>query len=175
MAEQAEQQAKAGQGETHPSLPADSMIILPVRQTVLFPGIVLPLAIGRKSSVAAAQEAVRGERMIGVMLQTDPAVEEPTGEQLGRVGTAARILRYVTAPDGTHHVIAQGVRRFRVIEFLPGYPFLVARVEEIGVSEVMTPEIEARLALVRTRAGEAVRLLGNAPPEVVATIANLDS
>jgi ATP-dependent Lon protease len=151
------------------------MIILPVRQTVLFPGIVLPLAIGRTSSIAAAQEAVRSERMIGVVLQTDPAAEEPKPEQLHRVGTAAQVLRYVTAPDGTHHVIAQGVRRFRVIEYLPGFPFLVARVEEIGVSEVMTPEIEARLALVRTRAGEAVQLLGNAPPEVVATIANLDS
>src|SRR5882757_5853846 len=175
MTEQGKQEAKAGQGEDQLSIPLDAMVILPVRQTVLFPGIVLPLAIGRKSSVAAAQEAVRGERMIGVMLQTDPAVEEPTGEQLGRVGTAAQILRYVTAPDGTHHVIAQGVRRFRVIEFLPGFPFLVARVDEIGVSEVMTPEIEARLGLVRSRAREAVQLLENVPPEVVATIANLDS
>jgi ATP-dependent Lon protease len=175
MAEQSEQQASAGQGGGLSPLPPDSMIILPVRQTVLFPGIVLPLAIGRTSSIAAAQEAVRSERMIGVVLQTDPAAEEPKPEQLHRVGTAAQVLRYVTAPDGTHHVIAQGVRRFRVIEFLPGLPFLVARVEEIGVSEVMTPEIEARLALVRTRAGEAVQLLGNVPPEVVATIANLDS
>ena len=84
MAEQTEQQAKTGQGEGHPPLPPDSMIILPVRQTVLFPGIVLPLAIGRKSSVAAAQDAVRGERMIGVMLQKDAAVEEPilAAEQL---------------------------------------------------------------------------------------------
>src|SRR6195256_639948 len=175
MAEQSEQQASAGQGGGLSPLPPDSIIILPVRQTVLFPGIVLPLAIGRTSSIAAAQEAVRSERMIGVVLQTDPAAEEPKPEQLHRVGTAAQVLRYVTAPDGTHHVIAQGVRRFRVIEFLPGLPFLVARVEEIGVSEVMTPEIEARLALVRTRAGEAVQLLGNVPPEVVATIANLDS
>src|SRR5712671_4939744 len=175
MAEQAEQQAKAGQGEGGLVIPADAMIILPVRQTVLFPGIVLPLAIGRKSSVAAAQEAVRGERMVGVVLQKDPAVDEPTAEQLHSVGTAAQILRYVTAPDGTHHVIAQGVRRFRVIEFLPGFPFLVARVDEIGVSEVMTPEIEARLGLVRSRAREAIELLENVPPEVAATIGNLDS
>jgi ATP-dependent Lon protease len=94
---------------------------------------------------------------------------------LRRVGTAAQILRYVTAPDGTHHVIAQGVRRFRVIEFLPDFPFPVARVEEIGVSEVMTPEIEARLGLVRTRAREAIQLLENVPPEVADTIANLES
>jgi ATP-dependent Lon protease len=175
MAEQAEQQAKAGQGEGGLVIPADAMIILPVRQTVLFPGIVLPLAIGRKSSVAAAQEAVRGERMVGVVLQKDPAVDEPTAEQLHSVGTAAQILRYVTAPDGTHHVIAQGVRRFRIIEFLSGYPFLVARVEEIGVVEVITPEIEARLGLVRSRAREAIELLENVPPEVAATIGNLDS
>src|SRR5260370_35782710 len=175
MAEQAEQQAKTGQGEGHSPLPPDAMIILPVRQTVLFPGIVLPLAIGRKSSVAAAQEAVRGERMIGVVLQTDPAVEEPTAEQLHRVGTAAQVLRYVTAPDGTHHVIAQGVRGFRVLEYLPGFPFLVARVEEIGIAEVMTPEIEARVGLVRTRAREAIELMPNVPMEVAATIENLDS
>jgi len=151
------------------------MILLPVRQTVLFPGIVLPLSIGRKSSIAAAQEAVRSQRMLGVILQTDPAVEEPTPEQLHRVGTAAQVLRYVTAPDGTHHVVAQGVRRFRVLEYLRGFPFLVARVEEIGIAEVMTPEIEARVGLVRTRAREAIELLPNVPMEVAATIENLDS
>ena len=137
MAEQLEA-ATAGQREQHPPIPADAMIVLPVRQTVLFPGIVLPLTVGRKSSIAAAQEAVRTERPLGVVLQKDPAVEEPTAEQLHSVGTAAQVLRYVTAPDGTHHVIAQGVRRFRVIEYLDGFPFLVARIEEIGIAEVMS-------------------------------------
>ena len=174
MAEQAEQ-LRAGQREAHPPLPPDAMIVLPVRQTVLFPGIVLPLAIGRKSSIAAAQEAVRTERMLGVVLQTDPTVEEPTPEQLHAVGTAAQVLRYITAPDGTHHVIAQGMRRFRAIEYLPGFPFLVARIEEIGIAEVMTPEIEARVRLVRDRAREAIQLLANVPAEVAATIENLDS
>jgi len=174
MAEQAEQKT-VDQGGGHPPIPPDGMILLPVRQTVLFPGIVLPLSIGRKSSIAAAQEAVRTQRMLGVILQTDPAVEEPTPEQLHRVGTAAQVLRYVTAPDGTHHVVAQGVRRFRVLEYLRGFPFLVARVEEIGIAEVMTPDIEARVGLVRTRAREAIELLPNVPMEVAATIENLDS
>src|SRR5256884_9273949 len=173
MADQAEQKTADQGGQ--PPLPPDSMILLPVRQTVLFPGIVLPLSIGRKSSIAAAQEAVRSQRMLGVILQTDPAVEEPTPEQLHRVGTAAQILRYVTAPDGTHHAVVQGVRRFRVIEQLPGFPFLVVRVEEIGVAEVITPEIEARIGLVRSRAREAIELLANVPPEVAGTIENLDS
>src|SRR5499426_1429310 len=174
MADQAEQKP-VDQGGGQVPLPPDGMILLPVRQTVLFPGIVLPLAIGRKSSIAAAQEAVRSQRMLGVLLQTDPAVEEPTPEQVHKVGTAAQVLRYVTAPDGTHHVVAQGVRRFRVIEYLRGFPFLVARVEEIGIAEVMTPDIEARVGLVRTRAREAIELLPNVPVEVAATIENLDS
>src|SRR5215510_1794919 len=167
MADQAEQKP-LDQGGGQVPLPPDGMILLPVRQTVLFPGIVLPLAIGRKSSIAAAQEAVRSQRMLGVILQIDPAVEEPTPEQLHKVGTAAQVLRYVTAPDGTHHVVAQGVRRFRVIEYLRGFPFLVARVEEIGIAEVMTPDIE-------TRAREAIELLPNVPVEVATTIENLDS
>src|SRR4051794_665655 len=174
MAEQSEQE-NADRSDAQPPLPADHMIILPVRQTVLFPGIVLPLAIGRKSSIAAAQEAVRTERPLGVVLQKDPAVEEPTAEQLHSVGTAAQVLRYVTAPDGTHHVIAQGVRRFRVIEYLDGFPFLVARIEEIGIAEVMTPDIEARVRLVKGRAQDVMQLLPNVPGEVAATIEQLDS
>src|SRR4030088_124897 len=121
---------QTGVGKTEP-LPNDSIIILPVRQTVLFPGTVLPLAIGRPSSIAAAQEAVRTERMLGVILQTDPALDDPKPEHLHRVGTSAPILRYVTGPDGTHHVICRGVRRFRVVELLAGYPYLVARVDEV--------------------------------------------
>src|SRR5919197_632924 len=172
MADQAETRP-ADRG--HPPLPPDSMILLPVRQLVLFPGMVLPLTIGRKSSIAAAQSAVRNQRPLGVILQIDPAVEEPTVEQLHRVGTAAQILRYVTAPDGTHHAVVQGVRRFRVIERLPDFPFLVARVEEIGVAEVMSPDLEARIGLVRTRAREAIELLANVPPEVAVPIEKLGS
>jgi ATP-dependent Lon protease len=167
--------ARNDQRASHPPLSPDSMIILPVRQAVLFPGMVLPLAIGRPSSIAAAQEAVRSERMLGILLQTDPAAEDPSPEQLHRVGTCAQVLRYVTATDGTHHVICRGVRRFRALEFLPGFPFQVARVEEIGVNEVMTTEIEVRVALLKERAREAIQLLPNIPGEVAAAIDNLTS
>jgi ATP-dependent Lon protease len=155
--------------------PADSLIILPVRQVVLFPGMVMPLAIGRPQSIAAAQEAVRSERPLGIVLQTDPALDDPQPEQLHRVGTIAQVLRYVTAPDGTHHVVCQGTRRFRITEFVPGYPYPVARFEEIGVSEVMSPEIEARLNLLKERAREALSLLPNVPPELTGTIESLTS
>src|SRR5690348_6726036 len=158
-----------------PPLPADAIIILPSRQTVLFPGIVLPLTIGRRSSIAAAQEAVRRERPLGVLLQRDPATDEPTRDQLYGIGTSAQVLRYVTGADGAHHVIAQGIRRFRVIEFLSGFPFLVARVEEIGANESLTPEIQARAELLKRRAREAAQLLPNIPAEVVASIDGLSS
>ncbi|MEA2934432.1 MAG: ATP-dependent Lon protease, partial [Variibacter sp.] len=156
-------------------LPADALILLPVRQAVLFPGITLPLSIARQSSIAAAQEAVRSQRMLGVVLQKDESVEQPKPDDLYTVGTTAQILRYVTAQDGTHHVICRGVNRFRLIEFLPGYSFLVARVEEIGVKEVLTPDIEARVTLLKERAREAIQLLANVPPEIVAAIENVDS
>src|SRR3984893_4573153 len=168
-------QDPAGHSRNQPPLTPDALIVLPVRQTVLFPGITLPLAIGRPSSIAAAQEAARTERMLGVILQTDSAVDDPKAEQLHRVGTSAQILRYVPAPDGTHHVICHGVRRFRVIEFLAGYPYLVARVEEVGISEVMTPEIEARLRLLKERAREAIGLLPNAQPEIATAIDGIGS
>jgi ATP-dependent Lon protease len=172
---QLDQAATEQKAVSHPPLPQDVLIVLPLRQSVIFPGMMLPLAIGRPQSIAAAQEAVRKERLLGVLLQTDPAVDDPTPQQLYRVGTVAEVLRYVTDTDGTHHVICRGVRRFRVIEYLSGYPFLAARVDEIGVSEILTPEIEARFRLLRARAREAIQLLPNVPAELAATIGNIDS
>src|SRR3954447_20701713 len=115
------QQQSPGAGVNYPPLPPDSLIVLPVRHTALFPGIMMPLAVGRPASIAAAQEAVRSERMIGVLLQKDASIDEPAEEHLYQIGTTAQILRYLTAPDGTHHLICRGVRRFRILNFLPGY------------------------------------------------------
>src|SRR5258706_3771279 len=160
--------------QRHPVIPEDATIILPVRNMLLFPGVVLPLTIGRPSSIAAAQEAVRSGRKVGLLLQDDPNIEQPGPEHLRRVGTVAEILGYVTSED-THYAICRGLRRFRVQEFLPGFPYLVARVEEIGISEVLTPEVEARMRLLKTRAREAIQLLPNLPPEIAAAIDSLES
>jgi ATP-dependent Lon protease len=175
MADTIEQDKPKDQSPKYPPLPQGAMIILAVRQVVLFPGVVLPLAIMRPASIAAAQEAVRTERPLGVLLQKDPNIDDPSGDQLYRIGTAAQILRYITAADGTHHVICSGTRRFRVLDFVPGYPFLVAKVEEIGTSETLTPDIAARVELVRARAREAIALLPSAPSEMSAAIEALES
>jgi ATP-dependent Lon protease len=160
--------------QRHPVIPEDATIILPVRNMLLFPGMVLPLTIGRPSSISAAQEAVRSGRKVGLLLQDDPGIEQPGPEHLRRVGTVAEILRYVTSED-THYVVCRGLRRFRVEEFLSGFPFLLARVEEIGISEVMTTEVEARMRLLKMRAREAIQLLPNLPAEIPPAIDSLDS
>src|SRR5688572_22331662 len=111
----------AREGAARP-LPHDAIIVLPVRNMVLFPGVVLPITVGRPRSRAAAQEAVRAQRPIGVLLQSKPEVDEPGPDDLHWVGTSANVLRYVTAPDGSHHLICQGESRFRVLQFIEGYP-----------------------------------------------------
>jgi ATP-dependent Lon protease len=156
--------------KTLPPVPEDALIVVPVRNLVLFPGIVLPVALGRELSVAAAQEAARTERPIGLVLQRDPEVTAPAGKDLYEVGTRSAILRYLTAQDGAHHVIAQGQERFRVTEWLEGWPFLVARVERIVEPEASGSEVEARFHQLKARASEAIDLLPDAPPELAATV-----
>ena len=109
----------------------DVLIILPVRNLVLYPGIVHPVTIGRPQSLAAAQEAARSGRPVGLLLQKDSEKDEPGPDELFHMGTVSHILRYVTAPDGRHHVVCQGEARFRVVDFIPGHPFLLARVDRI--------------------------------------------
>ena len=158
-----------------PSPPEDVLIILPVRNLVLFPGVVLPIAIGRERSLAAAQEAVRTQRRVGLVLQTDPAADDPGPEQLHKVGTVASIVRFVTAPDGTHHLICQGEERFTVLDYVSRDPFLVARIEIHKEPAILDREAEARGFNLREMAMEAVQLLPQAPGELANAIRSIES
>jgi ATP-dependent Lon protease len=153
----------------------DMLIILPVRNLVLFPGTVLPVAINRERSLAGAQEAVRTERKVGFLLQHDPETQEPTGDDLHKIGTVANIVRYVTAADGTHHLVVQGERRFRVLDFQEGFPFMLARVEYVNEPTHVTPEIEARALNMKRLAAEAISLLPQAPAELANAIQAVES
>ena len=152
------------------ALPPDGLLIVPVRNTVLFPGTVFPIALGRERSIAAAQQAVREERQIGLLMQRDAEVADPAAVDLHRTGTIANILRYVNAPDGTHHVVLQGEQRFRVTEFVKERPFIVARVLRIEEPGILTPDIEARFLHLRQQALEALQLLPQVPQELVGTV-----
>ncbi|MGD8379691.1 MAG: LON peptidase substrate-binding domain-containing protein, partial [Gammaproteobacteria bacterium] len=164
----------AGKGGRH-KLPDDVMIILPVRNMVLFPGLVLPVSVGRKRSVAAAQEAVKTERPIGLVMQKDPEVAEPGPVDMYEVGTVANILRYVTAPDGSHHMVCQGEQRFRVIEYIDGYPFMLARIEMLHEGPTEGKEIEARMVTLKDRATEALELLPQTPEELSNAVAQINT
>jgi ATP-dependent Lon protease len=157
------------------SLPADVLPLVPVRNLVLFPGTVVPVTMGRPRSIAAAQAGVRGERPIGIVLQREAGVEDPAPLDLHRVGTTANVLRYVTAPDGNHHLICGGQQRFRIVEFVGGHPFLAARFELVDEPEGRGTEVEARFMLLRERALEAVELLPQAPRELADTIRTVGS
>ena len=149
---------------------ADALIIVPLRDMVLFPGTVFPVAIQRPRSIAAAQKALREESQIGVLMQRDSAIAEPSANDLYRIGTVANILRYVTAPDGSHHLVLQGAQRFSVLDFIQEQPFLAARVQRIEEPEIRSPEIEARTLHLRGQAVEALGLLPNASREMIVAI-----
>jgi ATP-dependent Lon protease len=165
---------KARDQQTLPPLPPDAMIIVPVRNFVLFPGMVMPVTIVRPRSVAAAQQAVREQRQIGILKQRDPEVGEPTALDMHRMGTVANVVRFITDQGGTHHLVCQGDQRFQIVEFLSGWPFLVARVLRIPEPSARTPEIEARLLHLRGQALEALELMPQAPRELVGAVQAID-
>jgi ATP-dependent Lon protease len=156
-------------------LPDDALIIIPTRNLVLFPGLVLPITVGRESTVAAVQQAARTGRQIGVLLQRDAATENPGPEDLYRVGTTANILRYMTTPDGAHHIICQGEQRFMVTEMLSGYPFNVARAQRLAPMQENNAAIEARMLQLKGRTAEILALLPQAPAELTASLQNITS
>jgi ATP-dependent Lon protease len=149
-----------------PGAPADAFIVVPVRNTVLFPEIVFPITIGRALSVQAAQAAVREQRQVLILLQKDPGIDEPGPDQLYQVGVIANILRYITGQDGAHHIVCQGVQRFRVTEFVPGLPYLVARGLHLPEPAGAGSDVEARFLLLRNQALEVLQLLPQAPQEL---------
>ncbi len=160
----AEAGSKSGQqGAAKP----EELIVLPVRDVVLMPGAIMPIVIGREVSIAAAQQAVREERQVGLLMQRDPKLAEPTALDLHRTGTVVSILRYMTAPDGSHHIVLQGEQRFRAIDFVKERPVIVARVERFADPDSLTPETEARFRFLQQEALEAFRLSPQTPKELI--------
>ena len=156
-------------------IPDDALIILPVRGVVLFPATMFPLAVAGAKAQAAVQEAVRLERPIGVLLQREPEAEDPAPGDLHWVGASAAVLRYVTTPDGMHHAVARGLRRFRVLQVLEGYPFTVAQVQYFDDPEQVDSEVEGRARALKQRALETLELLPQVPAEMVAALQAIES
>ena len=155
-------------------IPDDALIIVAVRDVVLFPATILPLLITRPGAQVAVQESVRLERPIGVVLLSQPDAPEPGPPDMHAVGTSGMVLRYLTTADGSHHAVIRGLRRFRVVEFLPGFAFPVARVEYIDDPSVVDAQIEGRGRALKQSALETLELLPQMPAEIVTALQGID-
>ena len=151
-------------------LPPEGLIIVPVRGLVLFPGVALPIALGRPRSILAAQRAMREQKPVGIVMQRNAETADPIPADMHRFGTIANIVRFITAPDGSHHLVCQGEQRFRVEDYLSGWPFFVADAVRIPEPAAQSSEIEARFVHLKGQALESLRLLPQTPQELVATI-----
>lgn len=156
-------------------LPSDALPLIPLRNLVLFPGVIIPISIGRAASIQAAQYALHHEGPLGIVLQRDPGVDDPGHKDLYTVGTVAPLLRYVTGTEGLHNIICQGEQRFRIMEFLSGLPYMAARIERIPEHETHTPTIDARLLQLRHLIDELLSLLPQQPSELINALKQVTS
>ena len=150
--------------------------ILPLRNTVLFPGVVIPITVGRDKSIKLIKDAYRGNRMIGVVSQKDVGIEDPTFEQLNEVGTVALIIKMLQMPDGNTTVIIQGKQRFRLNEQIQSEPYLKASIQKFEeVRPKIDKEFKAIMASIKEMAIQIIHLSPNIPSEAGIAIKNIES
>ena len=162
--------------ETNKEQYKNELPILPLRNTVLYPGVVMPITVGRDKSLKAVKEAYRTDKVIGVVAQRDTDVEEPESHDLSKVGTVARIVKMLKMPDGSSTVIMQGKQRFVVDEVVADEPFIKASVTYLkdAVAENQA-EFEAVVSSIRDLSGEIIKLSPNIPSEASVMLKNIDS
>ena len=151
--------------------------ILPLRNTVLFPGVVIPITVGRDKSIKLIKEAYKNDRTIGVVSQKDMTIEEPTVDQLHRLGTVANIIKILQMPDGNTTVIIQGKQRFKITSMVSTEPYLKAKVERVPEDKpkVSNREFKALIASIKELALQIIQLSPNLPSEAGLAIKNIES
>ena len=154
----------------------DILSILPLRNTVLFPGVVIPITVGRDKSIKLIKDAYRGDRIIGVVSQRDVGIEDPTFEQLNQIGTVALIIKMLQMPDGNTTVIIQGKQRFRLNEEVQSDPYIKSSIEKFEEIRPKTDkEFKALMASIKEMAMEIIQLSPNIPSEAGIAIKNIES
>lgn len=155
----------------------EELSILPLRNNVLFPGVVIPITVGRDKSIRLIQEANKGSKIIGVVSQKDQDEESPEFADLHTVGTVAQILRLLKMPDGTSTVIIQGKRRFEIIEPVATEPFMRAKVKVLQEERIDTgkQEMNVMIKSIKDLALQIIQESPNIPSEASFAIGNIDS
>jgi ATP-dependent Lon protease len=155
----------------------EELSILPIKNTVLFPGVVIPITVGRQKSIRLVKKAYQGSRIIGVVPQKNAQQEEPTLEDIYRIGTVARIIKMLVLPDGNTTIIIQGKNRFNIREFVQEEPYLTARVDLLTDASVSVNGREAK-ALVQSLKEAALKILKlnpEIPQEAQVALDNIQS
>lgn len=156
----------------------DILPILPLRNTVLFPGVVIPITVGRDKSIKLIKEHYKGERIVGVVAQKDPEVEDPGFDDLQKIGTVAYIIKILQMPDGSTTVIMQGKKRFELGELLQTDPYFKATVRPFGISgnrKKKDKAFDALMASIKDIAIQIVQQSPNLPSEAGFAIKNIES
>ena len=168
----AEDEEQMNAESTPPELP-----ILPLRNTVLFPGVGIPITVGRDRSIRLIQEVYRGDKTLGVVSQKDSDIEEPRPEDLNRVGTLATIIRMLRMPDGSTTAIIQGRKRFEITEMVREQPYFTARIQEFNElrPDKNDKEFDALVSSLKDLALEIIKQSPHIPTEAQFAIKNIDS
>src|SRR5215207_2806692 len=151
--------------------------ILPIKNTVLFPGVVIPITVGRQKSIKLVKKAYQGNRIIGVVAQKNPLAEEPTVDDLYRTGTVARIIKMLVLPDGNTTIIIQGKNRFSIKEFVQEEPYLTARIElqPEPMLNANGKEAKALVQSLKDAASKILKLNPEIPLEAQVALDNISS
>ncbi|MCX2429137.1 MULTISPECIES: endopeptidase La [unclassified Pedobacter] len=154
----------------------ETLAILPLRNTVLFPGVVIPITVGRDKSIKLIKEAYKGNKIIGVVSQKDVSIEDPTFEQLNSVGTVANIIKLLQMPDGNTTVIIQGKQRFSLIEEVQNEPYIKAVIKKFEEQKHKSDkEFKTLIASIREMSAQIIQLSPNIPSEASIALKNIES
>lgn len=154
----------------------ETLPILPLRNTVLFPGVVIPITVGRDKSINLIKDAYKGNKTVGVVAQVNADIEDPAYKDLHQVGTVAQIIKMLRMPDGSTTVIIQGKKRFRLAECLQTIPYFVARIQSFNEKDMVADEnTNALIASIKDLAYQIISLSPHIPTDASIALKNIES
>jgi ATP-dependent Lon protease len=164
-----------GEGADETPIPAE-LPLLPLRNTVLFPGVVIPITVGRDKSIKAIAESYKTDKLVGVLSQKDSLVEDPGVGDLVQIGTVAKIIKLIKMPDGGTTAILQGKKRFSLVKVTSEDPYFKGEVKVL-TEELITDDqsFDATVASIKDLAGQIIQLSPNIPTEASIILRNIES
>ena len=154
----------------------EELPLLPLRNTVLFPGVVIPITVGRDKSIKAVTDAYKADKLIGVVAQKDSNVEEPTVSDLENIGTVAKLVKLIKMPDGGTTIIIQGRKRFKIEEITTDDPYFKAKIKVLEDETIKSdPDFEALVGSIKDLAAQIISLSPNLPSEAGIILKNIEN